>query len=143
MIIPDDCMKWWKGEPARIAACLVNQTNGDTTDWTTELSFHHDTLLSSPLLETDQTCLCGQSQDNLRVRTCGRKLYPLKERKNQQRSMQFCLESDRPSMYDGCLKVATWMSAKRHFARSLSEAPIRVCNRFFVSENFSPCGSER
>lgn len=45
------------------------------------------------------------------------------------------------SMYEGCLKVATWTSANRYFANSLSGTFIRACNRFFVSTNFSPYGN--
>ena len=47
------------------------------------------------------------------------------------------------SMYEGCLNVAIWMSAKRYLAKSLSDTPIRACRRFFVSENFSAYKSER
>lgn len=42
------------------------------------------------------------------------------------------------SIYDGCLKVATCIKAKRYFAKSLSGTAIRACSRFLVSAKRSP-----
>jgi len=45
VIIPDTCVKRWKGERAIIATCLINQTNWWYNRFNTESSFHDDTLL--------------------------------------------------------------------------------------------------
>jgi hypothetical protein len=99
----------------------------------------HESQLLSLLYQSASSQICphGPVLVHLLVRTCAHRCCRLLQLSDSP-IKRLGIRNSPSSMYDGCLKVTAWMSANRNRAKSLSDAPIRACSRFFVSANRSP-----
>jgi len=99
----------------------------------------HESQLLSLLYQSASSQICprGPVPVHLLVQTCAHRCCRLLQLSDSFVS-DLNMISSPSSMYDGCLKVTAWISANRNRAKSLSDAPIRACSRFFVSANRSP-----